>query len=137
MQWFIDLIRGVISLDVGYVDRGPITGPDFLLVDFTTDGLWHTLDLSGIVPLHAKAVVLQFQFNSPPAPGGNGMLSPSFHGAARNVTYLPIHFANRNLYHQKTISLDDNRTIEYLFGNVAWNSISCIVQGWWLHRTEF
>lgn len=137
MQFLIDLIREAVSLDVGYVDRGPLTGPDFFLVNFTTDGTWNTLDLSALVPVSAKAVIISFMVNSPPPPAGFARLSPSFHGAARNVTYLQIPFATRDLYYQKTISLDGNRTIDYNFANIAWTSINCWVTAWFLHRTEF
>lgn len=49
--------RGTTTI-AGYVDRGDPAGVDKIVGDFTLDGNWHDLDLSGIVPAGTKAVYL-------------------------------------------------------------------------------
>ena len=42
-----------------FVARTPTVGTDFSLPFFTWDGTWHNLDMSAIVPIKAKAVLVE------------------------------------------------------------------------------
>lgn len=64
MGFLIDSKRGNGIGGDTYVDRGDPSVFDFTLVDFITDGNWHELDLSSIVPEGATAISFRLTVQS-------------------------------------------------------------------------
>lgn len=135
MQWLIDLVIEAMSdvfLQTGYVLRGTRGNiPDFDLIDFTVDGLWHDLDLSGIAPAGAKAVNMKFR-------GGSNNIGDSFKWRAKGEThglftcfYRP-QVAGVDLGSLVALDIDTNRIGQYNVSGVGWYKLSINVTGWWL-----
>ena len=143
-QALIDLLRTYISehdtslttleaaVYVNYVDRGDPAAVDFAVGALTTDGAWHDLDLSSIVPASAKAVIIRAQIEDNAAgsifairKNGNSNIVNN----ARQVTQVadvPIHIT------PTIVPVDTNRVIEYFASNTTWTTINIAVCGWFI-----
>jgi len=118
-------------LTAGYVDRGPLSGFDWELGDFTRDGAWHDHDLSAVVPAGAKAVLFQCFVR---APGVNMLFTMKKKGmgpawySARATTMV----ANLSTVEDLICACDTDRKIEYNATALTWTLIRLTVKGWWL-----
>lgn len=113
-----------------FVDRGDPGSPDYIKVQFTTDGNWHTLDLSHIVPEHAKAVSVNLFLAANLI---NKFARFKKHGQinAFNRAGINTQTAAVNTEGDLTIIIDEDRKIEYQIANAFWFTISFTVKGWW------
>lgn len=133
MQWFIDLIFSMLSTRIGFVSRTCITSPDFTKATLTLDGLTHVLDLSGIVPVNARCVMLKVDINGPATPPKTGNLFPVYCTISAIGQRLSTFAVNRDEPHNVLVQLDLTQSIKYNFENVAWNTVNIWVRGWWLN----
>lgn len=111
-----------------FVDRGDPSVVDFDEGDLTTDGAWHDLDLSSIVPSGATAVALrvvltddagqyiQFRKNG----DSNDVAHPSVRTQVNAVAVI----------HQITVFCDSDQVIEYRTTSATWAQIDVTVYGW-------
>lgn len=114
-----------------FVDRGDPAAFDFSVVDFTTDGVWHSLDISSIVPEGASAVVIRTRiFDN---------LSGQYfvlrrHGLANDIcTFVSrTYVASAFIDGLAVISLDSSRLVDYRCSNTVWSSIDIVVNGWFV-----
>lgn len=130
MQWLVDLVLARVRIDGMFVDRGDAPANDFVLGDLTTDGGWHTLDLSGIVPEHAHGIALQVL-----------ALNTAVNRSVKFRTRGNVNDFNRSFIVTQTaviISAADcvvipnaNREIEYSASVGGWLLINICVKGWW------
>lgn len=131
MQAVIDAILEIVSDRIGYFDRGDPLNYDFTLADLLMGGAWHDLDLSGIVPANARAVLFnvqcinnvinkQFRFRQ------NGNVNP------RNVRGLRSQVAGLLYMDSFVVACDSNRVIEYSMQGFTWTYVDFTVCGWWL-----
>jgi len=111
------------------VDRGDPASYDFTLPDFITDGNWHDLDLSVIVPDGARAVILGVNFTTEPA-GSFMMFRKKGNVNEFNVWITRIENANNENNSEPVIFLDTNRKIQYKTSNLTFEEIKIIVLGW-------
>jgi len=112
-----------------FFDRGNADSYDFSLADFTTDGEWHDLDLSAILPSGAKCVIFWVQINDDATSSWicfrkKGSLSVYNQGVCRTQV------ANVWCDAQMTIPCDSNRVIEYSAIDRIFTGIYLIVNGW-------
>lgn len=111
-----------------FVHRGSITGYD--LTNPTTDGQWHTWNLSPIVPVGAQLVTVAIQMADDLC-GQYVVLQAT--GYESNVEgwqdYTQV--AGRAQFHVWTIPLV-NQSIRYLFSNTTWTTTRLTVLGWWI-----
>lgn len=120
---------GMIGAGLQYEDRGDPTAYDFLIADFTTDGNWHDLDLSAIVPkgvklVHFTVIVGDDSSNKYIYFRKNGNANAYNANQAKTIVaniYTPYDFF---------CVCDNNRVIEYMASNTTWSSIALIVRGW-------
>jgi len=112
-----------------FVDRGDPAAWDFDVNDLTTDGTWRDLDLSGIVPAGAKAVLLGVQIR---ANDVNSTISFRENGNSnvRNVFRLRVQVSSIRNDGCSWVACDTNRVIEYNADDVAWTNILTVVRGW-------
>jgi len=112
-----------------YFHRGDPTEPDYVVGNFTKDGTWYSLDLSAIIPVNAKLVLLKFMAICG-APGG--YVGVRKNGAVDTLNidtekYLPqAAVAEFSL----SVTPDSAGIIEYKVPNLAWPTLEMIVGGW-------
>jgi len=127
-------IRGidmVLYKRPSFVDRGDPNAHDFTKINFVTDGTWHDLDLSAIVPAGAVAVMLKLQINATAANKlvyfrKNGNVQPF------NVSFLATQVPNIWNGDDLIVALDTDRKVEYLIHIATWGSINLTVSGWFV-----
>jgi len=120
---------GISSIGDRYVGRGDIAGWDFEKEDFTTDYTWREFDLSGIVPVGAKYVVLYTYIV-----GSNPQWSVAFgeNGNSNDVTVFKsvTQVDTAVVCDEGIVKLDADRKIQYKIWNAAWTTIGVAVKGW-------
>lgn len=104
---------------------------DFSVGDFTTDATWNDLDLSGIIPVGAKAVVVKIL-----ARDGSVNFSFQFRKKGNsNVTeYFGIRTQVNNIYiaNQGVVECDSDRVIQYFGSNTTWTAVYVHIMGWYI-----
>lgn len=116
---------------VNYVNRGDPAAYDFEEGVLITDGLWHDLDLSSIVPAGAVAVhLLIVAFDNLV----NSLLffRKNTNTYNHNAIALYISVANTFISVGDFVPCDTNRVIEYLATNTTWGGIGITVKGWFI-----
>lgn len=114
-----------------FVDRGDPAAWDKQVGDFTTDGAYHDLDLSAIVPAGATAVLISGYIqddaiNSYLAFRKNGNAQAKIQAVVRTqVIDNPMDFCF-------IVACDVNRVIEYVGAAVTFTAINFVVSGWWI-----
>jgi len=114
-----------------YVDRGDPAAYDFAVGDFTTDGTWNDLDLSGIVPAGAKAVHL-FMVLVDDAAGSLLLFRKKGNTSIFNVAGGSTQVVGVDFDCDIIVSCDANRVIGYYGSNLAFTTINLVVKGWWI-----
>lgn len=124
----------ILSTDIGripgFVDRGDPAVYDYAKEDLTIDGAWHDLNLSGIVPVGAKAVFILGHLQ------GNdidwhimfrkkGNVNEVNHGGMETIR------ANVERHRSSIVALDADRKIQYKVDNENWDTLDLAVRAWW------
>ncbi len=114
-----------------YVDRGDPANYDFEIGDFTQDNAWHTLSLAALIPLSAKAVLLDADFNNNTA---NRHIALRKNGQTYEKNHSEVHtrIAAQDDHALMVVSPDGNRLIEYKVATAGWQTIAMTVRGWWI-----
>jgi hypothetical protein len=125
-----DFVKNSITTSTGcYVDRGDPVAWDKSLIDFTTDGAWHDLDLSAIVPAGATAVVV-LVYILDNAAGSEFDLKKA--GVTLPIDgiggVLPIF--NQHMLFSGIVDCSIDRKIQYWATNTTWTDIYLVVTGW-------
>lgn len=120
-------MKGAIEM---YVDRGDPAAVDFAIGDFTIDGAWHTLDLSGIITLSARAVLLDIDFENNSA---NKHITLRQNGNSNNINHFDVStkVAGQDEHTNSIVSPDSARLIEYKIDATGWTALTMSVRGWW------
>jgi len=138
-DYFKDLIKALKKMyeDIanvvnfrGFEDRGDPNAWDFTLGDLTTDGAWHDLDLSGIVPDGAKAVLLRIDLEDD-AINSQLLLRKKGNANAVNMIESLTQVANQDYVVDAVCPCSDERYLEYKASNLVWTEIDIVVKGWW------
>jgi len=118
-------------LGAAFYDRGDPGAADFL--SFTNDSLWHTLDLSSIVPSGATAVSLKVSYAATRNGGGSYIeLRKNGNSNTINVGIIFTQVANNVISGDMVIAVDSNRKIQYLaLSGDSIDSAEVTVKGWW------
>ena len=135
MQWLIDIAKEAMEnwiYDNGiYRYRGDPAAVDFISATLTKDGVYHDLDLSGIVDENAKAVNLVIYFNClntgiASLYKAKGQVNPA------NTSQLITQIASVPFAADIQVAIDSTGKIEYNIGAATWIFYSITVKGWWL-----
>lgn len=121
----------------GFVDRGDPSAFDWDEDDLTTDNTWNDLDdakalnLSDIVPVGAKAVLLLLDLTDPDV-----NLRMQFRKAGNsnthNVAGQRTQVSSQRIVSNLVVPCDPiTRKIEYRGANTTFSEISILVSGWW------
>ncbi|GAH84476.1 unnamed protein product, partial [marine sediment metagenome] len=101
--------------------------PDFAVGAFTTDGTWKVngLDLSGIVPVGAIAVLLETEVSDDAA---NSLIS-IIKNAASNYDRITgsVYVANQTIRQKGVVGIDADRLLDYWGTNLVFVAINITV----------
>ena len=134
MQWLIDLIKEWIIaqgyLTHGFVDRGDPAARDFVTGDFTTDGNWHDLDLSGIIPAGAKGICFICYIKDDLAAVFIDFRKKG-NVNEENKSTIRSEAAGLWRYEDLTCAVSTDRKIEYKSTVTTFDFIRMTVKNWW------
>ncbi len=120
-------MKGEISM---FVYRGDPAAFDFSESNFTDDGTWRELDISAIIPVSAKAILVEIDFQSVNA---NKEIAFRKYGQTNEVNHVDAEtlVGNQHQSYSCIIPVDSNRIIEYMIDNATWTALNLVVCGWW------
>jgi len=111
------------------VNRGNKTSPDYIKTQLIIDDDFHDLSFTGIVPEGTKFIQLQVEVQADLAGRGFRLKEKGYHN----------HFVCMKLYTQEPnipidyrfwIGINEDRVIEYSYGNIVWMTIDITVVAW-------
>ena len=114
---------------VNLVDRGDPAAVDYAVGDLTTDGDWHDLDLSSIVPDGAVAVKVSVGIEDDAA-GSSFSLRKNGNSNTINRFRIITQDAGDIMVGSDIVFCDENRVIEYLATSTTWTTINIAITGW-------
>lgn len=114
-----------------YVDRGDPSAADFLNTDLTTDGAWHDLDLSSIVPAGAVSVHLRVDVKDDAA-YNYIQFRKSDNSNLLNMQICMEMIANLSFFYGIIVSCNSDRFVEYYASNTTFTSINIVIRGWFI-----
>ena len=122
-----EAMKGLVDM---YVDRGDPAAYDVTKAMLDTDGAWHEMDISAIVPAGAKAVHFLVHFDGV---GVDWKIMFRKKGNTNEINHAGMETLLNSLERHRSaiVACDSNRTIEYKADNVAWTTLSLAVRGWW------
>lgn len=115
----------------GFEDRGDPADPDFILSGLTTDGTWHDLDCSSVVPAGAVGIVIRATVNDNAT---NSYLNFRKNGNSNTAAIITVRtqVADVPADGNAIVPCDSNRIIEYQAANTTFTSIAIVIIGWFL-----
>jgi len=116
---------------INYVDRGDPVAADKIVGDFTTDGGWHTLDLSAIVPAGATVIHLRIRIKDD-LTQTHLHLQKNGNTGATNVLIAETLVANVDHHFSGFVSCDTDRKLSYHATNTTITTLSLYVRGWFI-----
>lgn len=123
-------VAGEINSTYGfYHDRGDPNAYDYDLGDLTEDNNWHDLDLSGIVPVNTKAVVLFVNYRASVADVG-AFFRKNGNTFDKSKSGVRAQVANIYSDEQFMIACDGDRKVEYTLASPQTNRCNITVLGW-------
>lgn len=131
MQWLIDLIVEAIGVPPTFIDRGDPAVVDFDKDDLTQNNAWHDLDLSGIIPSNATAVLLTIEIDSV-FTQKKLWIRKNGNANTINKSQILTAVANGNRGADFTVPVGTDGIIEYLTSVPPWTRLDITVKGWWL-----
>lgn len=145
MQWLFDIVLDMVAdagyalktwvqaqgyLTTGYIDRGIAFPADFVVGNFIKDATWHDMNLSSVVPEHAKAVALRLTIKASAINKYTG-----FRKKDTDVTYnmgqIRTQVADIPFEADLVVACDTNRFIQYKIAVATWAVLNVTVKGWW------
>ena len=112
-----------------YVPRGDAAAIDFVLGDLTDNGAYNDLDLSGVVPVGAVAVLLRVGLQGD-SNNKKARFRRNGNSNDHTVSVQETVVADVNQYAEHVIACDANRIIEYKLNTV--DGCNIWILGWWL-----
>lgn len=112
-----------------FTDRGDPAAWDFTISNFTRNGAWHDLDLSGIVPVSTKAVYICVVVIAS-SPAKSVMFRKNGNSNEYNKYHLITQAANIRIDGFGWVACDSNYIIEYLVTDTTVSTINFLVRGW-------
>ena len=116
---------------VRYVDRGDIVDIDFNVPDYTRDGLWHDLDLSGIIDKGTKLVLIRMGIKCNAAGKWIKFRQKGYENNA-NVAMLFTQVSLKDFDADILVRPDINGVIQYCIEPDTWGSLTTVIRGWFV-----
>jgi hypothetical protein len=113
-----------------WVERTPPPAShDFVVGDFTTDGNYHDLDLSTIVPANAKEVIISVEVRDDLAQQAVVIKKKGYMSDTTSPS-IKTQVANVSIADFFRVPIGSDGIVEYLISNTTWTSISVDVVKW-------
>jgi len=121
-----EAMKGLIDM---YIDRGDPSSYDYSQTDLTIDGLWHDLDLSGLVTAGAKLILLEGEIEASSV-GYN--IEFRKNGNSNEINHCGMESLRNNEPRHRSclVACDNSQKIEYKIDNQTWTTIDIAVRGW-------
>ena len=120
------------GVNMKYVDRGDPAAYDFDQTVLVTDGAWHDLNLSSIVPAEGASHLVHLCFNIVDDSAGKYIqFREKGNSNAYNVLDLINQVANFPIIYDGFVLMDSSRVIEYRCSNTVFTTLGIVVRGWW------
>ena len=122
-----EAMKGLIDM---FVDRGDPAAFDYVKTDLTIDGAWHDMDLSALIAVGAKAVLLRGSVE------GNAVDWKIFFrkkGNSNEINGCAMETIRANVPRCRTMicAVDAERVLQYKADNQAWTTLDITIRGWW------
>lgn len=127
----IEWVQAQGYLTTGFVDRGDPASFDFDFTSFIYDGAFHDLDLSGIIPSNAKAVLFSLR-TTHTGVGQWGWFRKKGNANPWNVSATYSQVASVQLANDLVCPVGPDGKLEYLFFPGVIVPVYFTVKGWWL-----
>jgi len=112
-----------------WYDRGDIVAIDYAKESLTVDGEWHDLDISGVVGVGKRFVLLQGYLNE--NAGGNGMrMRTKGNTNEFNVAECMTQIADKTCDYNYWIHTNSGGIIQYNIDVATWTTINLVIRGW-------
>ena len=121
-------IRSYID-SLGFVDRGDPSAWDWTHATLTTDGNWHDLDCSAIVPTGTKVIYFRMYLQDDVA-GSYLFLRKKGNSGTYNAAGLRVPAANADIEGNSWVSCNSSRMVQYMASNVAFTVVGLLVRAW-------
>ncbi|RLC33997.1 hypothetical protein DRH14_03915, partial [Candidatus Shapirobacteria bacterium] len=130
--WYKDELVDSEIIGENYINRGDPSAVDFSISDIITDGAWHDLDLSGILPPEAAGQLIHLLVKIRHQYAGiSAFFRENGNTNVVNVAGITSQEANGVNYQDIWIKCDENRIIEYLTSSTGtWYDFNITVRGW-------
>lgn len=115
---------------LSYTDRGDPASWDFSKADLSTDGAWHVLDLSPIVPDGVALIHLAIRAASA---YNNQTIVFCKNGLVNKLNGLTIrvpHGGNQEYYKAGWVACGADRKLDYWTNNITWQALDVLIRGW-------
>lgn len=112
-----------------YTDRGDVGAWDYRVGDFDVDYNWHDMDLSSIVGVGARLVLIRITLKDAPAEQQLKFRTKGYTGDFNNVWATTI-YGDNEFDHNFWILTDASGVIQYSTWGVTYTKIDFVVRGW-------
>jgi hypothetical protein len=113
-----------------YYDRDDPSSYDFSKADLSTDGQWHVLDLSGIIPTGTTLVHFSIRAASAYEDQTIVFCKNGITNKLNGATIRVPHGGNKEYYKSDWVAPDADRKIEYWTSNITWQMLDMLIRGW-------
>lgn len=113
------------------VDRGDPAAYDYAVGDLTTDGAWHDLDLSSILPAGTVAALIKTQVKDDAA-GSYFQFRKNGNSNTIHTSTIRTQAVDVTIEREHIVFPDTSRVVEYRASNTTFTDINIVVCGWWL-----
>jgi len=126
-----DYIGGQVQVGDSFTSRGDASAYDLDQDTMSLDGAFHDWDLTSIVPVGTKVVVVKATITDGTVGRYVWLQQKGFTGN-RNYALLAALVANKSMTGHFLLSVDsDDRLLEYVTPAAAIDVIGLIIIGWW------
>lgn len=112
-----------------FVDRGDPAAYDWTVIDFTTDGNWHDLDCSSIVPAGATFILFRLRIRDN-LTATEFFLRKKGNSNSINIARILITAINLRIDQSFLVACDANRVVEYGGTVATFTTLDLVVAGW-------
>jgi len=113
-----------------WYDRGDISSVDYTKDTLTTDGTWKDLDISGVVGVGKKLVLIQGYLSENTSRAEFGVRTKGYVNEV-NVDSCMTQIGGVGITHCFMVYTNADGVIQYFGENITWVYLNLTIRGWW------